>query len=156
MTPSWKRGEQLSLMIALATEHFDGILDKGGRPYILHCLTVMHMLHADDDEELQCIGIGHDLLEDPNSHGEMMSVDRLRFFSVTERVISGIVALTKVKGESKEEYKARVKANRDAVEVKKRDLRHNSDLRRLKGIRPKDIIRTIEYMEFYSELDALK
>lgn len=38
------KGEMLSDMILLATERHAGQFDKGGRPYILHPLTVMHRL----------------------------------------------------------------------------------------------------------------
>jgi hypothetical protein len=35
------------------------------------------------------------------------------------------------------------------------DLRHNSDIRRLKGITEKDIARIEKYMKFYNELKEL-
>ena len=41
--------KMLSSMIMLATEAHDGQFDKGGRPYILHSLTVMHKLRTEDD-----------------------------------------------------------------------------------------------------------
>lgn len=47
---------------------------------------------------------------------------------------------------------ARVKANPDAVLVKMADLRHNSDIRRLKGVGPEDIERIARYHAFYMEL----
>jgi len=36
--------------------------------------------------------------------------------------------------------------------VKKEDLRHNSDIRRLKGITEKDIARMVKYHTFYMEI----
>jgi (p)ppGpp synthase/HD superfamily hydrolase len=45
------KGQMLSKMITLATERHAGQFDKGGRPYILHTLTVMHRLRTDDEEE---------------------------------------------------------------------------------------------------------
>jgi (p)ppGpp synthase/HD superfamily hydrolase len=57
------KGEQLSRMLVLATNRHDGQFDKGGNPYILHPLKVMHYLKT-DDEELMCIALGHDLVED--------------------------------------------------------------------------------------------
>ena len=50
----------LSEMIKLVVNAHDGQLDKAGKPYILHCLKVMHYLKT-DDEQLQCIALGHDL-----------------------------------------------------------------------------------------------
>lgn len=142
------KGEMLSKMLRLTTERFDGVYDQGGNPYILHCLKVMHYIRS-DDEELQCIALGHDLIEDTN-----VTDSDLLIMGFTTRVTDGIIALSKIKGESSEAYLNRVKSNKDAVKVKLADLRHNSDIRRLKGIREKDIKRMIKYHEMYLELSA--
>jgi (p)ppGpp synthase/HD superfamily hydrolase len=142
------KGEMLSKMISLATERHAGQFDKGGRPYILHPLTVMHRLRT-DDEELQCIAVGHDLIEDTTVTGA-----ELRELGFSERVVSGIQDLTKWENQTIEEYRARVKANPDARRVKVEDLRHNSDIRRLKGVTEKDVNRMVRYHEFYLELVA--
>lgn len=139
-------GEMLCKMIRLATERHAGQFDKGGRPYILHPLTVMHRLRT-DDEELQCIAVGHDLAEDTN-----VTARELRELGFTERVIDGIWRLTKIGDEPEAAYRERVKSNPDAVRVKMEDLRHNSDIRRLKGVTEKDVARMVRYHEFYLEL----
>lgn len=139
----------LGKMIVLATQKFDGKFDKGGVPYILHCLTVMYKLKS-QDQELLCIAVGHDLFEDTD-----VTHEDLRKLGMTERIIDGIRCLTKVPGETYEEYKAKVKSNHDAILVKMQDLRHNSDIRRLKGVTDKDIKRMIKYHEFYLELKEL-
>lgn len=36
--------------------------------------------------------------------------------------------------------------------VKKEDLRHNTDIRRLKGVTEKDIERMVKYQTFYMEI----
>jgi (p)ppGpp synthase/HD superfamily hydrolase len=135
-------------MISLATERHAGQFDKGGRPYILHPLTVMHRLRT-DDEELQCIAVGHDLIEDTTVTGA-----ELRELGFSERVIAGIQDLSKWENQTVSEYRARVKANPDARRVKIEDLRHNSDIRRLKGVTEKDVKRMVRYHEFYLELIA--
>lgn len=142
------KGEMLSRMISLATERHAGQFDKGGRPYILHPLTVMHRLRT-DDEELQCIAVGHDLVEDTSTYPQEL---RERGFS--NRVVQGIMALTKIPSEDAATYRARVKENPDAIRVKIEDLRHNSDIRRLKGVTEKDVARMVRYHEFYLELIA--
>ncbi len=145
------RGDMLAKMLLLATNRHHGVFDKGGNPYILHPLKVMHYTKS-DDEELQCIALGHDLLEDT-----VTTTDELIKMGFSQRVVEGIAALTKREGESLESYKARVKSNLDAVRVKMADLRHNSDIRRLKTreITEKDIQRTVKYQQFYLELQAL-
>lgn len=144
-----KSGEMLSRMLVIATNAHSGQFDRAGQPYILHPLKVFHYLKT-TDEELQCIAIGHDLLEDTD-----VTIVQLREAGISERVIVGIQALTKMPGESLDEYKARVKASPDAIRVKMCDLRHNSDIRRLKGVTEKDIQRTIKYQEFYQELKEI-
>lgn len=146
-----KRGEQLNKMLVLVTTEFNGIFDKGGSPYVLHCLKVMHYLRS-EDEELQCIALGHDLIED---RSKTVTYSLLRTMGFTERIIEGIRAMTKVPGETNEEYMTRIKANPDAIRCKLADLRHNSDIRRLKGITPKDMARIEKYHAMYTELNAL-
>lgn len=133
-------------MIRLAANEHHGQYDLAGVPYFMHVMSVMY-LTGSSDEEIQCIAVGHDLLED-TSIDEWVLVD----FGFSERVIAGIKALTKFEGQSYEEYQQAVFANRDAMIVKMADLRHNSDLTRLKGVRDKDVERMGKYIRFYDEL----
>ena len=142
------RGQMLAKMLVLATNAHEGQFDKGGAPYILHPLKVMHYLKS-NDEELQCIALGHDVVEDTKTTWE-----DLRAAGMSERVIAGIQALTKMPGQTYDEYKAAVFANPDAMRVKMADLRHNTDIRRLKGIRDKDIERMVKYQKFFLEIQA--
>ena len=57
-------------------------------------------------------------------------------------------------GQSYDQYKQEVMANEDAMRVKMADLRHNTDIRRLKGVTEKDIARMAKYNVFYLELAA--
>jgi len=140
------KGQMLGKMLVIATNAHAGQFDKGGNPYILHPLKVMHYLKT-DDEELMCIALGHDVIEDTS-----MTYHDLRQAGISERVIDGIRALTKQPGQTYEEYKEAVFANIDAMRVKMADLRHNTDIRRLKGIRDKDIERMVRYQKFYIEI----
>lgn len=136
----------LEKMIVLMVNAHSGQYDKSGMPYSLHPLKVMHYLKT-EDEELQCIALGHDVIEDTS-----VTFEDLRNAGMSERVIDGIRALTKMPGETYDEYKAKVFANRDAMLVKCCDLRHNSDIRRLKGVTEKDIVRLEKYNRFYLEI----
>ena len=143
-----KKGEMLAQMLHIATSAHHGQFDKGGNPYILHPLKVMHYLKS-DDEELMCMALGHDVIEDTS-----VTYKDLRDAGISERVIEGIRALTKQPGQTYAEYKEGVFANADAMIVKSADLRHNSDIRRLKGVTDKDIARIAKYMQFYSEIQS--
>ena len=136
----------LSKMLVLATNSHAGQFDKGGKPYIMHCLKVMEYLHT-DDEELMCIALGHDLVEDTK-----VTYHQLEEAGFSERVILGIWSLTKQRGQTYDEYKEQVFANQDAMRVKLCDLRHNSDIRRLKGVTQKDVDRIAKYHQFYLEI----
>lgn len=144
-----KRGEMLNNMIVLAATKHSGQYDKGGNPYFMHVSKVQFYLKS-DDEELNCIALGHDIVEDTD-----VTYQELRDLGFSERVINGISCMTKNRGESYEEYKAKVKSNPDSIRVKMQDLRHNSDIRRLKGITEKDIRRIEKYHAFYMELKEL-
>lgn len=143
-----KKGEMLGTMLVIATNAHAGQFDRGGNPYILHPLKVMHYLKS-DDEELMVMALGHDVIEDTK-----VTYKDLREAGISERAIRGIAALTKIPGETYDEYKARVFANRDAMMVKMADLRHNTDIRRLKGVTEKDIERMAKYNRFYLEIRA--
>ena len=143
-----KKGEMLDKMLVIATNAHAGQFDRGGNPYILHPLRVMSYLNT-DDEELMCTALGHDVIEDTK-----ITYRDLRDAGISERVIAGIRALTKLPGQTYDEYKEGVFANVDAMRVKMADLRHNTDIRRLKGISEKDIERMVKYQKFYLELQA--
>lgn len=96
-----------------------------------------------------CIALGHDVIEDTK-----VTFQELRDAGISERVISGIQALTKQPGQTYEEYKETVFSNVDAMRVKMADLRHNTDVRRLKGVTEKDIARMAKYHQFFIEIKA--
>lgn len=142
MGETMKRGTMLSAAIRIATNAHDGQYDKGGMPYILHPLKVMHYCKS-QDEEILCIAVLHDTVEDST-----VTWWDLREAGLSERVIAGVRALTKIPGQSYDEYREAVFANRDAMLVKLADLRHNCDIRRLKGVTIKDRERMARYHEF--------
>jgi len=143
-----KKGEMLDKALLIATNAHHGQFDKGGNPYILHPLKVMHYLKT-DDEELMCMALLHDVIEDTN-----VTYKDLRDQEISERVIKGLQCLTKQRGQTYDEYKSAVVSNYDAMKVKMADLRHNTDIRRLKGVTEKDIARIAKYQTFYMELKA--
>ena len=143
-----KKGELLGKVLVLATNAHAGQFDRGGKPYILHPLKVMHYLKT-DDEELQCIALLHDVVEDTDT-----SWKDLEALGCTERVLNAVRALTKLPGQTYDEYKEVVFANEDAMRVKLCDLRHNTDIRRLKGVTQKDVDRIAKYNRFFLEIQA--
>lgn len=141
-----KKGELLDKMLVMATNAHHGQFDRGGKPYILHCLKVMHNLKT-DDEELQCIALGHDIIEDTKT-----TYKDLKDAGFTDRIIEGIRHMTKLPGQTHDEYKGQIFSSKDAMLVKMADLQHNSDIRRLKGVTDKDIERMAKYHRFFLEI----
>ena len=139
------KGRMLSNMLMFATYKHAGQVDKSGEPYILHPITVMQLLYT-DDEELQCIALGHDLLEDTNT----TQVELIQNF--TPRIVEGIRALTRFPCQTYSEYMEQVKTNPDAVRVKLCDLQHNMDPSR-KYLLPISLKK--RYARFHRELRKL-
>ena len=140
------KGVMLNNMLILATHKHAGQMDKSGEPYILHSLAVMYLLRT-HDEELQCIALGHDLIEDTGT--TMWDLERQGFSS---RVMNGIYALTRPQGMTYTEYKERVKSNPDAIRVKLCDLEHNMDPTR-KYVLPRTLL--ARYQNFFYELHKI-
>lgn len=140
--------EMLAKAIQIAVNAHQGQYDKGGNAYIIHPLKVMHYLKT-NDAELQCIAVLHDVIEDTYTTFGQLEKD-----GMSPRVIDGVRCLTKQRGETQEEYFAKVCSNKDAMLVKLADLRHNTDIRRLKGVTEKDIKRVEKYHKMYLEIES--
>ena len=154
-----KKGEMLSKAILIATLAHEGQFDKGGNPYILHPLTVLHKLRSTNEDE-QVAAVLHDVIEDCTgkkidlpSGEKIISFQMLREEGISENAIEIVRLLTKMPGQTAEEYKAGVMSNVSAMLVKREDLRTNSDLRRLKGVTEKDLARNAKYQMFYFEIE---
>lgn len=136
--------KMLALAIAIASEAFKTKLDKGGQPYILHCLRVMN--NVGDDLVTKICAVLHDLVEDCPEWTFL----RLRQEGFSEEVIYILQLLTRIEGEDyMEDYINRIALHNKATGIKRADLRDNSDITRLKGISKKDIDRIQKYHTAY-------
>jgi len=130
--------EQLSTAINLAVEAHSGVYDKGGSPYILHPLHLMNQFLF--DPELAAIAVLHDVVEDSE-----VTIDGLIELGFTNRVIDAVDLLTHRSSDSYDEYINKICMNADAIKVKRKDLEHNSDITRLKGVTDNDLQRMAKY-----------
>jgi len=115
--------QTLERAIAIAATAHAGQVDKGGAPYILHPLKVM--LRMTTLEE-RIVAVLHDVVEDCG-----ISLDDLRKEGFSEEVLSAIESVTKVPGESYEDFVERAAQNPIGRAVKLADLEENSDLSRI-------------------------
>ena len=102
-------------------------VDKGGLPYIFHPLAVAEMMG--DYEDAVVVALLHDVIEDTGRTAQ----DLLRA-GFSPLVVEAVVSLSRTPGERYYDYLRRVKANPLATTVKLGDLRHNSDLNRLRVV----------------------
>jgi hypothetical protein len=142
----------LDKAIKIASEAFEGDHDKGGVPYIMHCLHVMRQV-KDLGVEAQIAAVLHDLLEDKPSE---WTAEALIEEGFNRHTVSLIALLTHKDGEPYMDYIMRVSVSPIARAIKMADLRHNSDIHRMKGLRDKDFERLKKYHKAYAFLREVK
>lgn len=129
--------QTLERAIAIAATAHAGQVDKGGAPYILHPLKVM--LRMTTLEE-RIVAVLHDVVEDCG-----VSLDDLRNEGFSEEVLTAIESVTKVPGESYEDFVDRAAQNPIGRVVKLADLEENSDLSRIASPSWEDLERVEKY-----------
>jgi (p)ppGpp synthase/HD superfamily hydrolase len=136
-----------------ATICHENQVDKGGKPYIMHPLRIMMRLERKYgcDEHLLCAAILHDAVEDDPTYtiGDVLNV-------FGSDIAKSVESLTHIKGESYENYLARISLDKVATLVKMEDLKDNSDIHRLKGVEDKDFLRMMKYHRAYKYLENIK
>ena len=127
---------------------FDGVLDKGGKPYINHLIRVANGVLGNSDirEKLTVIGLLHDTIEDTHWTEEDL---RKEF---PNDIVDAIVALTKVDGISYDDYIDGVMKNDLATIVKISDLKDNMDVTRLPELGEYEIKRLKKYHKTFKKL----
>jgi guanosine-3',5'-bis(diphosphate) 3'-pyrophosphohydrolase len=144
--------EMLAKAILIATTAHAGQFDKGGNPYILHPLTVMYNMRQQGfDIETQCIAVLHDTMEDNKDWTE----SRLAEEGMSKEVIDGLILMRHDAGVDYFAYIEDMKHNIRTLRVKKGDIEHNFDIRRLKGLRQKDFARLEKYSKAYVLVNKL-
>lgn len=109
--------------------------DKAGKAYIFHPINVFFGVKTKD---AKIVALLHDVIEDSN-----YIIDDLDF--LTENQKHSLILLKHNDDEPYFDYIEKIKSNDIAKEVKLSDLRHNSNLKRLKNTTKKDLERIIKY-----------
>lgn len=139
----------LGRAIAIAAKEFEKVTDKGGNPYILHCLWVMNAVrHLGENHMI--VAILHDLVEDTN-----WTIQGLRMEGFSEDILYSIDTITKKPKQLYMDYIEGIALNPMAREVKLRDLEHNSKITRLKDVTRKDKERMFKYHQAYTYLKSV-
>lgn len=138
--------QTLERAIAIAATAHVGQVDKGGAPYILHPLKVMLRMNSLEE---RIVAVLHDVVEDCG-----ISLDDLRKEGFSEDVLSAIESVTKVPGESYEDFVERAAQNPIGRVVKLADLEENSDLSRIPSPSWVDLERIEKYRRAIGRLRA--
>lgn len=126
---------------------YENVYDKGGNPYIEHCLRVAHNFF---ESRKRIKALLHDLVEDNYS-----TWAKLRKQGFSEDILDSLKLLTHNKEkDTYEEYIEKIASSKDqdAIDVKKADLMDNSNLARIKGLTQKDFVRAQKYQIAYIKL----
>ena len=124
------------LALQIAQKAHAGQVDKAGKDYILHPMTVASYMDTDTEKTIAYL---HDVLEDTD-----VTVDALRKIFPNE-IVDTLITLTHRKDESYFEYIQRVSKSKLAKKVKVADLLHNLDITRIKEPTKQDYERLEKY-----------
>ena len=127
----------IDIALAIARKAHAGQVDKAGVDYIQHPLYVASQIKT---EQEKAVALLHDVLEDSD-----ITVADLLAYGLSNEVVTAVQTLTKKKGQSYQDYLGKVKSNNLARVVKLADLKHNSDLSRLKTVSNTDYERVKKY-----------
>ena len=118
--------DDLEKAIAIALQAHEGVLDKSGKPYILHPLRLMMQM---DSEEARITAVLHDVVED-----SPITLSDLAASGFSSEILDALALLTHDKDSVPyEDYIEGIKSNALARQVKLADLEHNMDPLRLQA-----------------------
>ena len=120
--------------------------DRAGKRYIWHPIRVMLNVKGYNEK---IVALLHDIVEDTE-----VTVPDLKNLKFSKEVIEAVDVITKKKDQEYFSYLKSIKDNSIAKKVKIEDLKHNSDLKRLRSITQKDIDRAIKYKKAIDYLSS--
>jgi (p)ppGpp synthase/HD superfamily hydrolase len=124
--------DPLTYAVITAAAAHAGQTDKAGLPYILHPLRmVLRACDGVKHPDVAVVAALHDVVEDTS-----YSLETLRRFGFSDRVVSAVEALTRRKGESYEAYLTRVDQDGLTRIVKRLDIDDNLEPARLERLDP--------------------
>lgn len=147
--------ERITFAFKFVRLAFEGITDKGGKPYYEHCdavfrntLSIQPMQDVDTMTEI-CLGaLLHDVVEDTAVTIEMIE---LLFGTEIARLVD---LVTRKDGESYMQFIDRIKTCPKATIIKKADIMHNMDLERLEVVTDADLARVKKYEKALKRLES--
>jgi len=140
----------LERAIEIAVEAHKGQSDKAGALYILHPLRVMMSLSTENE---RVVGVLHDVVEDSKKNKHFnWTFEKLSNEGFSEKIIEALRSITKVDGETYEEFIVRACVNPLGRRVKIADVTDNMDLTRIENPSEEDFARQEKYKRALSVL----
>ena len=137
------QSDLLNSAILIAVEAHFKQRDKAGKPYILHPLHLMSQFP--NDPVVATVAVLHDVVEDTS-----VTIEKLRLLGFDcYGILEALELLTHKDGVPYEDYIVGIAEDSLATQVKLEDLKHNSSIERLVGVREKDIKRMAKYHKAY-------
>ncbi len=131
--------------LEIALKAYAGQKDKAGKTYILHPLRIMAKM---DTEKEMSVALLHDVIEDSD-----YTANDLLKNNIPADVVEAVQCLTKISGESYEEFIKRVLKNELASKIKKADIEDNINVLRLKSVSESDLERIAKYHKAWQSLN---
>lgn len=131
--------------LEIALNAYSGQKDKAGKTYILHPLRIMHKMET---EEEMSVALLHDVIEDSDYTAEDLLSN-----NIPTEVVNAVQCLTKIKGETYEEFIERVLINNLASKIKTVDIEDNINILRLNSVENKDLERIAKYHKAWHTLN---
>lgn len=132
------RARLLDLAAEICVTKHAGQRDKMGCAYFQHPMRVAMRCKTDEEK---MVALLHDTIEDTDVTPEWLLEQ-----GFPQRVVDGILAVTKREGESYEDFVARAKKHPLGRAVKLHDLEDNLDVIRLDAVTPEAAARLTKYL----------
>lgn len=131
---------KIELAKSICLKAHEGQVDKGGNEYYHHPFTVAKMCESEAEKIVAYL---HDVVEDSR-----YTLEDIKELGFDQSIIEALSLMTHDTSLDYDSYIKRLSKNPIARHVKLNDLKHNSDLSRLKSISDKDIQRVAKYKKY--------
>ena len=132
--------------LGIALKAHSGQKDKAGKTYILHPLRIMSKMGTEHE---MAVALLHDVIEDSDYTSEDLQRE-----GIPSDVVEAVKLLSKVDGESYDQFIDRVIKNPLASKVKIADIEDNINILRLESVGEKDFERVAKYHRAWKKLQG--
>lgn len=139
-----KNQELFDRAVELAFTKHSGQTDKAGKKYITHVIRVCAKCHTDEE---RIVAMLHDTIEDTD-----VTIETLNEQGFPIDIINAVLSVTKVKGESYEDFIRRAAMSPIGRKVKLADLEDNMTVQRLTSVTIDDVERLNRYVKAWHYL----